>query len=104
MPLSAIQSSFFTQQAYFSLQNLLCRVADGRHDLAEDGRLGGGEAIVRQLEQGNAPLDESLKLFQEGTKLVQSCAKQLDSAEQEIVKLTKTADGTPAETEYVRDE
>ena len=60
------------------------------------------ETIVRQLEQGNAPLEESLK--QEGTALVQSCAKLLDSAEQEIVKLTKTADGTPAETEYVRDE
>ena len=62
------------------------------------------ETIVRQLEQGNAPLEESLKLFQEGTALVQSCAKLLDSAEQEIVKLTKTADGTPAETKYVRDE
>ena len=62
------------------------------------------ETIVRQLEQGNAPLEESLKLFQEGTALVQSCAKLLDSADQEIVKLTKTADGTPAETEYVRDE
>ena len=62
------------------------------------------ETIARQLEQGNAPLEESLKLFQEGTALVQSCAKLLDSAEQEIVKLTKTADGTPAETEYVRDE
>ena len=62
------------------------------------------ETIVRQLEQGNAPLEESLKLFQEGTALVQSCAKLLDSAEQEIVKLTKPADGTPAETEYVRDE
>ena len=62
------------------------------------------ETIVRQLEQGNAPLEESLKLFQEGTALVQSCAKLLDSAEQEIVKLTKTADCTPAETEYVRDE
>ena len=62
------------------------------------------EAIVRQLEQGNAPLEEALKLFQEGTALVQSCAKLLDSAEQEIVKLTKTADGMPAETEYVRDE
>ena len=49
------------------------------------------ETIVRQLEQGNAPLEESLKLFQEGTALVQSCAKLLDSAEQEIVKLTKTA-------------
>ena len=62
------------------------------------------ETIVWQLEQGNAPLEESLKLFQEGTALVQSCAKLLDSAEQEIVKLTKTADGMPAETEYVRDE
>ena len=42
------------------------------------------ETIVRQLEQGNAPLEESLKLFQEGTALVQSCAKLLDSAEQEL--------------------
>ena len=62
------------------------------------------EQIVRAMERGDVALEESLKLFQEGTKLVQSCAKQLDSAEQEIVKLTKTADGTPAETEDVRDE
>ena len=62
------------------------------------------EAIVHQLEQGNVPLEDSLKLFQEGTALVQSCTKLLDSAELEIVKLTKTADGTPAETEYVRNE
>ena len=62
------------------------------------------ETIVRQLEQGNVPLEESLKLFQEGTALVQSCTKLLDGAETEIVKLMKTADGTPAETEYVRDE
>ena len=62
------------------------------------------EEIVAKLENGEESLEESLKLFQEGTALVQSCAKLLDSAEQEIVKLTKTADGTPAETEYVRDE
>lgn len=61
------------------------------------------EEIVRQLEQGSAPLEDSLKLFQEGTALVQACTKQLDSAELEIVKLMKTADGTPAETEYERD-
>lgn len=61
------------------------------------------EEIVRQLEQGSAPLEASLKLFQEGTALVQACTKQLDSAELEIVKLMKTADGTPAETEYERD-
>ena len=62
------------------------------------------EAIVRQLEQGNVPLEESLKLFQEGTKLVQGCTKLLDKAELEVVKLMKTADGTPAETEYERDD
>ena len=61
-------------------------------------------AGLRQLEQGNVPLEASLKLFQEGTALVKSCTALLDSAEQEIVKLMKTADGTPAETEYVRDE
>ena len=49
------------------------------------------EEIVRQL-------------FQEGTALVKSCTALLDSAEQQIVKLMKTADGTPAETEFVRDE
>ena len=62
------------------------------------------EEIVRPLEQGNVPLEASLKLFQEGTALVKSCTALLDSAEQQIVKLMKTADGTPAETEYVRDE
>lgn len=62
------------------------------------------EEIVRQLEQGNVPLETSLKLFQEGAALVKSCTALLDGAEQQIVKLMKTADGTPAETEYVRDE
>ena len=62
------------------------------------------EEIVAKLENGEESLEESLKLCQEGTALVQSCAKLLESAEQEIIKLTKTADGTPAETEYVRDE
>ena len=62
------------------------------------------EEIVRQLEQGNVPLEASLELFQEGTALVKSCTALLDGAEQQIVKLMKTADGTPAETEYVRDE
>ena len=62
------------------------------------------EEIVRQLEQGNVPLEASLKLFQEGTALVKSCTALLDGAEQQMVKLMKTADGTPAETEYVRDE
>ena len=62
------------------------------------------EAIVHQLEQGNVPLEQALALFQEGTALVRSCNEQLDRAQLEVVKLMKTPDGTPAETEYVRDE
>ena len=62
------------------------------------------EEIVRLLERGEAPLNESMKLIEEGTKLSASLGKLLDKAELEVVKLMKTADGTPAETEYERDD
>ncbi len=53
------------------------------------------EQIVRQMERGDVALDESLKLFQEGTELVRSCGKLLDDAELQIKKVTATADGSP---------
>lgn len=56
------------------------------------GRL---EQIVRSLEQGNVPLEESLKLFREGTELVRSCTKQLDDAQLQIQKVMTVADGSP---------
>ena len=56
------------------------------------------EEIVRLLERGEAPLNESMKLFEEGTKLAAACSKQLDQAEQKILKLTKGPDGEPVET------
>ena len=56
------------------------------------------EEIVRMLERGEAPLNESMKLFEEGTKLAAVCSKQLDQAEQKILKLTKGPDGEPVET------
>ena len=61
------------------------------------------DAIVRSLEQGNVPLEQALKLFQEGTGLVRSCDEMLSKAELEVVKLMKGADGAPVETEYTRD-
>lgn len=48
--------------------------------------------IVRMLERGDAPLADSLKLFEEGAALVASCTKQLDEAEQRVVKLREGAD------------
>lgn len=55
------------------------------------------EEIVRAMEKGDVPLEESLKLFQEGTKLVKSCAKMLDEAEQQVTKIVTQADGSPSE-------
>ena len=57
------------------------------------------DAIVVKLESGDVPLEQALKLFQEGTGLVRSCSKLLDEAELEVVKLTKGEDGAPVETE-----
>lgn len=62
------------------------------------------DAIVRSLEQGNVPLEQALKLFQEGTSLVKTCDEMLSEAELQVVKLMKGADGAPVETEYTRDE
>ncbi len=45
------------------------------------------EEIVSKLESGELGLDESLKLFEEGTKLAALCNKALNDAEQKIFKL-----------------
>ena len=58
------------------------------------------EAIVAALEKGDVQLADSLALFEEGTKLIAACSKQLDQAEQQVVKLMKSADGTPAELPF----
>ena len=58
------------------------------------------EAIVRQMEQGNVPLEESLKLFQEGTELVRSCQKLLDDAQLQVKKIMTAPDGSPVEEDF----
>ncbi len=52
------------------------------------------EQIVSRLESGEATLDESLKLFEEGAKLAAFCSKALDTAEQKITTLTQDAEKT----------
>ena len=58
------------------------------------------EQIVRTLERGDAPLEQSLKLFQEGTDLVASCGKLLDEAELQVKKIASATDGSPIEEEF----
>ena len=58
------------------------------------------DEIVRLLEKGEAPLDESLALFEEGTALIAVCGKMLDSAEQKVVMLKKGENGEPHEAPF----
>ena len=58
------------------------------------------DEIVKQMERGNITLDESLRLFEEGTSLVRKCGEQLDQAELKIVRLMKGSDGNPVEMEF----
>ena len=58
------------------------------------------EEIVSALEQGDVQLADSLALFEEGTKLAAACAKQLDQAELQVVKLMKGPDGAPVELPF----
>lgn len=55
------------------------------------------EEIVTLLEKGEVPLEESLKLFEEGTGLMKQCSTLLDKAEQKVTTLTVGADGDPRE-------
>lgn len=61
------------------------------------------EQIVRAMEKGDAPLDESIKLFQEGTELVRSCEKLLDDAELQVKKVLAAEDGAPVEEVFLND-
>lgn len=56
------------------------------------------DVIVNALEKGDAPLEQSLTLFEEGTALIKSCGQLLDTAEQKVVKLQKGSDGEPIES------
>ena len=58
------------------------------------------EEIVHSLDGGEAPLDESLSLFEEGVKLVKLCSGKLDAAEQKVKILTKGEDGKPALADF----
>ena len=58
------------------------------------------DEIVKLLERGDAPLSESLKLFEEGTSLISNCDTLLNVADQKVVKLRKGQDGEPEELPF----
>ena len=61
------------------------------------------EQIVRAMERGDVPLEESLKLFQEGTELVRSCNELLENARLQVKMIMTAPDGSPVEEEFPHD-
>lgn len=51
------------------------------------------EAIVAELEKGDLPLDESLRIFEEGIRLSKNCLKVLEEAERKIEVLVQDTNG-----------
>jgi len=51
------------------------------------------ENIVNRLEQGDVPLEESLKLYEEGLELSKACSERLAKAELTLKRLSKNAKG-----------
>ena len=54
------------------------------------------EEIVRTLEKGEAPLDQSIELYQEGDKLKRHCEARLKDAQARIEQIAFGSDGKPA--------
>ncbi len=74
-------------------------VKNDKPEITFEYAMGRLEEIVRMLEGGNAPLDKSLAMFEEGVSLVKLCNSKLDSAEQKVKILTLSENGTLVETD-----
>ena len=69
---------------------------DQTADLSFEAALKRLEEIVRTLEQGEAPLDQSIELYQEGDKLKRHCEARLKAAQARIEQIAFGADGKPS--------
>ncbi len=56
------------------------------------------EQVVGQLERGDAPLDQSVSLYERGVALKKRCEGELQRAEEKVATITLDADGQPKGT------
>ena len=75
-------------------------MAGKKTELSFEQSLSRLDEIVKHLEKGDLPLNDSLALYEEGTALIRSCSKMLDDAEQKVVKLKKGPDRAPVDLDF----
>ncbi len=59
------------------------------------------EAVVTQLESGDVPLEDSIKLYERGAALKAHCQKKLAEAEEKVAQITLDGEGNPKGTSPV---
>jgi exodeoxyribonuclease VII small subunit len=69
---------------------------DEGRQLSFEAALARLEEIVRTLEKGEAPLDQSIELYQEGDRLKRHCEARLKDAQARIEQIAFGSDGKPA--------
>lgn len=62
------------------------------------------EDIVQQLEGGEMPLEDSLRVFEEGMQLASFCSRKLEEAEKKVTLLIREQEGTLVEAPFEPDE
>ena len=67
-------------------------------DMSFEEALRALEGVVRRLESGDVPLDESIALYERGEELRKACQARLDAAQAKIEKIVAGADGAPTGT------
>ena len=71
------------------------KIDENSSELSFEAALARLEEIVRTLEKGEAPLDQSIELYQEGDKLKRHCEARLKAAQARIEQIAFASDGSP---------
>lgn len=71
-------------------------VPEQQGELSFEAALARLEEIVRTLEKGEAPLDQSIELYQEGDRLKRLCEARLKAAQTRIEQIAFGSDGKPS--------
>jgi len=70
-------------------------MADDIKDMSFEQAIQELERVVNQLDSGDVPLEESIKLYERGAALKARCEAKLKEAEEKVEQITLNADGKP---------
>ncbi len=72
----------------------------GAEALDYEAALGELDAVLGRLEDGKAPLEEAMELYERGVALVRRCSSLLDGAEKRVMELSLGPEGDPVERPF----